>query len=46
MSTIVSEKVRVGMGSLPHEAGVAFRVWAPHADVVYVKGCRRMPPSA
>ena len=38
MSTIASEKVRAGMGSLPHESGVAFRVWAPHADAVYVKG--------
>ena len=26
------------MGSLPYEAGVAFRVWAPHADAVYVDG--------
>jgi 1,4-alpha-glucan branching enzyme len=26
------------MGALPHESGVAFRVWAPHADAVYVTG--------
>jgi 1,4-alpha-glucan branching enzyme len=26
------------MGSIPHESGVAFRVWAPHADAVYVVG--------
>jgi 1,4-alpha-glucan branching enzyme len=26
------------MGSVPHESGVAFRVWAPHADAVYVTG--------
>ena len=38
MSSVVSEKVRSGMGALPHGAGVAFRVWAPHADAVYVTG--------
>lgn len=27
-----------GMGSIPHEQGVAFRVWAPHADSVSVIG--------
>lgn len=27
-----------GMGSLPHSAGVAFRVWAPHAQQVFVIG--------
>jgi 1,4-alpha-glucan branching enzyme len=27
-----------GMGALPHEGGVAFRVWAPHADAVHVAG--------
>jgi 1,4-alpha-glucan branching enzyme len=26
------------MGALPHCAGVAFRVWAPHAVAVYVTG--------
>jgi 1,4-alpha-glucan branching enzyme len=26
------------MGSIPHESGVAFRVWAPHADAVCVAG--------
>lgn len=37
MPTIVApEKVYTGMGATPHEAGVAFRVWAPHADAVYV----------
>ena len=29
---------RCGMGALPHESGVAFRVWAPHADAVAVVG--------
>ena len=38
MSTIASEKGRAGMGAIPHESGVAFRVWAPHADAVYVVG--------
>ena len=38
MQATLSEKVHVGMGAIPHEAGVAFRVWAPHADAVYVKG--------
>lgn len=27
-----------GMGPLVHDAGVAFRVWAPHADEVHVVG--------
>ncbi|MGB3829305.1 MAG: alpha-amylase family glycosyl hydrolase, partial [Ornithinimicrobium sp.] len=27
-----------GMGSLPYDTGVAFRVWAPHADAVAVTG--------
>ena len=44
----VSPKVRVpdnlavgrhsGMGAIPHEKGVAFRVWAPHAEAVSVVG--------
>ncbi len=39
MSTIIApEKVHTGMGATPHESGVAFRVWAPHADAVYVVG--------
>ncbi len=38
MSTTISNHVRSGMGSLPHETGVAFRVWAPHADAVFVTG--------
>jgi 1,4-alpha-glucan branching enzyme len=32
-----SEK-QIGMGCLPHEKGVAFRVWAPHASQVSVVG--------
>jgi len=27
-----------GLGSMPHEGGTAFRVWAPHADAVAVTG--------
>jgi len=38
MSKVATVKARAGMGALPHEAGVAFRVWAPHADAVYVTG--------
>lgn len=29
---------RPGMGAWPYPGGVAFRVWAPHADRVYVAG--------
>ena len=29
---------RTGMGAMPHEAGVAFRVWVPHAEQVFVTG--------
>jgi 1,4-alpha-glucan branching enzyme len=29
---------RPGMGAIPHEKGVAFRVWAPHAAAVSVIG--------
>lgn len=38
MSANASGKVRSGMGALPHESGVAFRVWAPHATAVSVTG--------
>lgn len=30
--------VQGGMGAIPHEGGVAFRVWAPHASGVAVYG--------
>lgn len=30
--------VHSGMGAIPHESGVAFRVWAPHAAEVAVYG--------
>lgn len=33
-----SENHRPGMGALPHDQGVAFRVWAPHANKVAVIG--------
>jgi 1,4-alpha-glucan branching enzyme len=29
---------RGGMGAIPFEGGVTFRVWAPHADAVSVIG--------
>ena len=29
---------RTGMGAIPHDAGVTFRVWAPHAKAVSVVG--------
>lgn len=32
------DKVHEGMGANLHTAGVAFRVWAPHATAVFVKG--------
>ena len=48
MSTITSEEplaaespsvmAHGGMGAIPHGDGVAFRVWAPHADRVFVVG--------
>ena len=38
MPNIVSRQVHVGMGAMPHEYGVAFRVWAPHAEAVSVTG--------
>jgi 1,4-alpha-glucan branching enzyme len=31
-------QVRAGMGAIPHDKGVAFRVWAPHAGAVCVVG--------
>jgi 1,4-alpha-glucan branching enzyme len=34
----MADEHRPGMGALPHEEGVAFRVWAPHADAVFVAG--------
>jgi len=33
-----SETKIKGMGSIPHDGGVAFRVWAPHAERVSVIG--------
>ena len=38
MSTTKEAGKRTGMGAIPHEHGVAFRVWAPHADRVFVAG--------
>jgi len=38
MSTDPLNIIHGGMGSIPHESGVAFRVWAPHADAMFVTG--------
>lgn len=39
MSTMASEaKQLAGMGCIPHPNGVAFRVWAPHAEEIYLVG--------
>lgn len=35
---MIDNERRVGMGALFHEKGVAFRVWAPHAQQVHVIG--------
>ncbi len=35
---VVEAPARGGMGCMPHETGVAFRVWAPHASAVAVVG--------
>ncbi len=37
-SVAVDEKIVEGMGAILHEKGVAFRVWAPHAEKVSVIG--------
>lgn len=33
-----ADTARAGMGAIPHDTGVAFRVWAPHAEAVSVVG--------
>lgn len=38
MTKTATAKVHAGMGAMPHQAGVAFRVWAPHAETVFVIG--------
>ncbi len=38
MSATEMKQTHAGMGAIIHESGVAFRVWAPHADAVYVVG--------
>ena len=41
----VKPSSRAGIGAVPNEQGVAFRVWAPHASHVMVSGSfnRRCP---
>ncbi|MGD8230230.1 MAG: alpha-amylase family glycosyl hydrolase [Desulfobacteraceae bacterium] len=34
----VSPSTQPGMGAIAHAAGASFRVWAPHADQVFVMG--------
>ncbi len=38
MTTVKADPAIGGMGAMPHDGGVAFRLWAPHADAVYVTG--------
>lgn len=37
-STLQSSETLAGMGAILHDQGVAFRVWAPHANAVSVTG--------
>ena len=36
--TLPSASTRAGMGAIPFDGGVTFRVWAPHAEAVSVVG--------
>lgn len=38
MTAVKADPAIGGMGAMPRDGGVAFRVWAPHADAVYVTG--------
>jgi 1,4-alpha-glucan branching enzyme len=38
MQTATAPAKHAGMGAIPHDGGVAFRVWAPHAQRVFVTG--------
>ncbi len=38
MSAVSAGTATEAMGAIPHEGGVGFRVWAPHADAVFVMG--------
>ena len=33
-----SKQIHPGMGAIVHDGGTAFRVWAPHADKVFLTG--------
>ncbi|MEW4454997.1 alpha-amylase family glycosyl hydrolase [Bremerella sp. JC817] len=37
-SSSATSSVHSGMGPIPHESGVAFRLWAPHAEQVSIVG--------
>src|SRR5262245_23338726 len=36
--SVAAATALAGMGAIPHAKGVAFRVWAPHAEAVSVVG--------
>jgi 1,4-alpha-glucan branching enzyme len=36
--TTIAPSRRAGMGAIPFEGGTTFRVWAPHAEAVFVTG--------
>ncbi len=38
VASALSPSLRAGMGAVPYEGGVAFRVWAPNAESVFVAG--------
>jgi 1,4-alpha-glucan branching enzyme len=38
MDQIIADQVQRGMGAIVHQSGVAFRIWAPNAQSVFVKG--------
>lgn len=35
---VAEQIIHEGMGAIVHDSGVAFRVWAPHAEAVFVVG--------
>ena len=38
LPTVTSPSLRAGMGAIPYDGGVTFRVWAPNAEAVSVAG--------
>lgn len=37
-SSVSTQNIHMGMGPMPHDNGVAFRLWAPHAERVSLVG--------